>query len=49
MIAREKVCIFSEILQDYRLQQLDMINKDKPLNQYKPGDLVYLISSQTST
>ena len=26
------------------LQQLDVINKDKPMTQYKPGDLVYLIS-----
>ena len=35
-------------MQDYRLQQLDMTNKDKPMNQCKPGDLVYLISSKTS-
>ena len=25
-----------------------MISKDKPLTQYKPGNLVYLFSSQTS-
>ena len=24
-----------------------MINKDKPMTQYKPGDLVFLISPQT--
>ena len=32
----------------YRLQQLDMINKDKAMTQYKPEDSVYLISLQTS-
>ena len=25
-----------------------MVNSDKPMTQYKPGDLVYLISSKTS-
>ena len=35
-------------MQEYGLQQLDMIKKDKPMNQYKPRDLVYLISPQTS-
>ena len=36
------------MLQDYRLKQLGMVNKDKPVLQYKPGDVVYVISCQTS-
>ena len=34
---------FQKLEQEYRIQQLDMINKDKPTPQYKAGDLVYLI------
>ena len=33
-----------KIVQDYRLQHLDMINKDKHITQYKPGYLVYFMS-----
>ena len=36
------------MVQEYRLQHLNMINKDKTMKQYKLGDLVYLISPQTS-
>ena len=44
----EMFAYFQKIVQDYVLQQADMINKDKPTAKYKPGDLVYLISLQTS-
>ena len=27
-----------------RLKQVDMLNKDEPLTQYKTGGLVYLVS-----
>ena len=36
------------MVQEYRLKQVDMINKEKPMTQYKPGDIVYLISPQIS-
>ena len=36
------------IVKEYRLKQLGMENKDKPMTQYRPGDLVYIISPQTS-
>ena len=47
-LLRERFAYFQKALQDYRLQQLDMINKDKPMIQYKLGDLVYLILPQSS-
>ena len=46
-LLRKKFAYFQKIVHKYRLQQLDMINKDKPMNQYKPGDLVCLSSLQT--
>ena len=32
----------------YKIHQLDMINNDNTMTQYKPEDLVYLISPQAS-
>ena len=29
---------FQKIVQDSKLQQVDIINKDNPMTQYKPGD-----------
>ena len=39
---------FQNIVQDYGLQQMDMINKDKSMPQYKPGAIVYFILCQSS-
>ena len=38
----KRFAYFQKIFQDYRLQQLDMIHKDKPMTQYKLGDFVFL-------
>ena len=45
-ILRKRFAYFQKTVQDYRFQQLDMINKNKPMIQYKQGDLVNLISAQ---
>ena len=34
------------MVQEYMLKQQDMINKDKPMTQDKPGELMYIISPQ---
>ena len=44
-LLRKRFADFQKRKQGYRLQQLDMINKDKPMTQYKQRDLVYLIPS----
>ena len=44
----KRFAYIQRIVQDYRLQQLDMINKDKSKTQYKPEVLVYLILHKTS-
>ena len=41
-LERKSFAFFQKIVQDYWLHQLVMINKDKPINHYKPVDLKYL-------
>ena len=36
------------MVHQYRLKQVDMIDKDKPITQCEPIDLVYIIPFQTS-
>ena len=36
-----KFAYSQKIVQDYRLQRMDMTNKDKPMTEYRPGGLVY--------
>ena len=49
-VLRKRFVYFQKIVQEYRLKQQYMASKDKSMTQYKnkPGNLVYLISPQTS-
>ena len=39
-LMKKRFAYFKRIVQDYRVLKLDMINKDKPMTQYKPEYLV---------
>ena len=39
---------FQELLQNFKLKRMAMINKDRAFFQYNSGDLVYIISPLTS-
>ena len=46
LVTKERfVYLKKKIVQYYRLKQLDIVNKEKPVTQYKPGNVLYLISS----
>ena len=44
-LLRKRFAYFQKIVHNYRLQRLDMLDKDQPITHYKPRYLLYLISS----
>ena len=48
MLLGKRLQYLHELLQDFRMKRLCLINKDRDFFQYNSGDLVYLISPLTS-
>ena len=48
MVLTKRLKYFQNMLQNFRMKHLALINKHREYFQYNPGDLVYLISPLTT-